>query len=222
MNGEYNGENERPDVKANPLREKAEWMDRSDEELMLLVQEGNNVCFDILVDRYKIRLFNFLYRMVGNRDDAEEIAQEAFVKAFIHAGKYKTIAKFSTWLYTIATNLVRNRIRARRRAPQFLSIRELARDDSEETKQVDLISDHRSPDEVYNDEELREIIQRSIQKIPEKYRTSFVLREINQLSYEEIAAVTGLKLGTVRSRINRARTCFRKIVEPLLKSGLDF
>lgn len=222
MDGEYNGGKERDEVKANPLREKAEWKDRSDEELMLLVQQGNNVCFDLLVDRYKIRLFNFLYRMVGDRDEAEEIAQEAFVKAFIHAGKYKTIAKFSTWLYTIATNLVRNRIRARGRAPQFFSIRELARDDDVETKQVDLISDNRSPDEVYNDTELREVIQRSIQKIPEKYRTSFVLREINQLSYEEIAAVTGLKLGTVRSRINRARSCFRKIVEPLLHSGLDF
>lgn len=222
MKDGYNGEKERDGVNTNPLREKAKWKDRTDEELMLQVQQGNNVCFDLLVDRYKIRLYNFLFRMVGNQEEAEEVAQEAFVKAFIHAGKYKTIAKFSTWLYTIATNLVRNRIRAKGRAPQFLPIRELAGDRDEETKQIDLIADNRSPDEAYNDKELREVIHRSIQKIPEKYRTSFVLREINQLSYEEIAAVTGLKLGTVRSRINRARNYFRKIVEPLLQSGQDF
>ncbi len=78
------------------------------------------------------------------------------------------------------------------------------------------------PEDKINDTELGEIIDRAIQQIPEKYRDSFVLREINQLSYEEIAAVTGLKLGTVRSRINRARNCFRRIIEPILEMGIDF
>lgn len=207
---------------ADSFKQKSALKALSDEELILQVQQGNNDCFDILVDRFKLRLFNYLFRMVGDRDEAEEITQETFVKAYIHADKYKTIAKFSTWLYTIGTNLVRNRIRSKKRAPQFLSLWGRGRDADDEEKQIDLLDPGRSPDNQFNDKELGEIINQAIGKIPEKYRTSFVLREINQLSYEEIAAATGLKLGTVRSRINRARNYFRKLVEPLLEKGIDF
>jgi RNA polymerase sigma-70 factor (ECF subfamily) len=203
-------------------RERAKLKDLTDEQLMLRVQEGHTASFDLLVERYKDRLFNYLLRLVGNRDEAEEIAQEAFVKAYIHSGKYKTIAKFSTWLYTIATNLVRNRMRSRSRAPQIFSLWSKRGAEGDEEKLIDIVDPNRTPDDKINDVELGEIINRAIEQIPEKYRTSFVLREINQLSYEEIAAVTGLKLGTVRSRINRARNCFRQIIEPILEMGIDF
>ena len=203
-------------------RERAKLKDLTDEQLMLRVQEGNSASFDLLVERYQVRLFNYLFRLVGNRDEAEEIAQEAFVKAYIHAEKYKTIAKFSTWLYTIATNLVRNRMRSVSRKPKIFSLWSKGRDDDSEERPVDVPDPQRSPDERVNDAELSEVINRAIEKIPDKYRTSFVLREINQLSYEEIAAVTGLKLGTVRSRINRARNFFRQIVEPILEKGTDY
>jgi RNA polymerase sigma-70 factor (ECF subfamily) len=209
-------------VNTNSSQERARLRSLNDEELMLEVQKGSNISFDILVDRYKQRLVNYLFRLLSNRDEAEEVAQEAFVKAFIHAQKYKTIAKFSTWLYTIATNLVRNRIRSRNRAPRFLRLWDWGRDGSGESKPLDLVDPAKEPDEKINDRELNRIINDAIQEIPPKYRTSFVLREINQLSYEEIAAVTGLKLGTVRSRINRARNCFRKILEPILEKGIDF
>jgi RNA polymerase sigma-70 factor (ECF subfamily) len=189
---------------------------------MLRVQSGVADCYDVLVERYKVRLFNYLYRLTGNRDEAEEIAQEAFVKAYIHAGKYKTIARFSTWLYTIATNLVRNRIRSRSRAPQLVSLWTRGFGDSEEERVLDIEDTGRTPDEAINDAELSGVINSAIAKIPEKYRESFVLREINELSYEEIAAVTGLKLGTVRSRINRARNYFRQLVAPVVEKGIDF
>ncbi len=207
---------------SDPDRARAKWKDLTDEEIMLRVQEGESACFDVLVDRYKTRLFNYLLRLMGDRDEAEEVAQEAFVKAYIHAGKYKTIARFSTWLYTIATNLVRNKMRSRSRAPKVYSLWSRSGYDSDEERQIDIVDPNRSPEEILNDRELSDVISRSISKIPEKYRESFVLREINQLSYEEIAAVTGLKLGTVRSRINRARNYFRQIVEPLLEKGIDF
>lgn len=218
----YKCQDERDHVYTDSFKQKSKLKELSDEELILQVQQGNNVCFDILVDRFKVRLFNYLFRMVGDRDEAEEIAQETFVKAYIHAEKYKTIAKFSTWLYTIATNLVRNRIRSKKRAPQFLSLWSRGSDAEGNEKQIDLVDYSRGPDHQFNDKELGSIINDAIAKIPEKYRTSFVLREINQLSYEEIAAATGLKLGTVRSRINRARNYFRQIVEPLLEKGTDF
>ena len=207
---------------ADSFKEKAKLRELTDEDLILRVQEGDNVCFDILVDRFKVRLYNYLFRMVQDPDEAEEIAQETFVKAYINADKYKTIAKFSTWLYTIATNLVRNRIRSKKRAPQLLSLWSRGWDSEGDEKQIDIEDTSRTPDAVSNDNELSDIINDAISKIPEKYRTSFVLREINQLSYEEIAAATGLKLGTVRSRINRARNYFRKLVEPLVERGIDF
>lgn len=203
-------------------RERAKLKELTDEQLMLRVQEGHSASFDLLVERYQVRLFNYLFRLVGSRDEAEEIAQEAFVKAYIHAEKYKTIAKFSTWLYTIATNLVRNRMRSLSRKPKIFSLWSKGRHEDEDEKPIDVPDPQRSPEEQMNDTELSEVINRAIEKIPEKYRTSFVLREINQLSYEEIAAVTGLKLGTVRSRINRARNFFRQIVEPILEKGIDY
>ena len=207
---------------ADTLKERARLSALSDEDLVLKVQTGESVCFDILVDRYKVRLYNYLLRLVRNEDEAEEIAQETFVKAFIHADKYRTIARFSTWLYTIATNLVRNRFRAKRRSPRFVSMWSRGADGEEEIPAVELVDSARQPDAQFNDKELSKLIDDAIAKIPEKYRASFVLREINQLSYEEIAAVTGLKLGTVRSRINRARHCFRRAIEPVLERGIDF
>jgi RNA polymerase sigma-70 factor (ECF subfamily) len=209
-------------VHADSFKERARLKALSDEELIIRVQSGDSSAFDILVDRFKVRLFNYLYRMVGNRDEAEELAQETFVKAFIHADKYKTIAKFSTWLYTIGTNLVRNRIRSRKRAPQFLSLWQRDGDSETNERPIDLPDRSRQPDSQFNDKELEGIINDAIGRIPEKYRTSFILREINQLSYEEIAAATGLKLGTVRSRINRARNYFRRLVEPYVEIGTDF
>ena len=195
--------------------------EKTDEDLILLVQDGNNQAYDILVGRYKDRLYSYLYRMLGNGTEAEEFAQEAFVRAYIHADKYRTVAKFSTWLYTIATNLVRNRIRNIKRRPKMTSIW-ADEEGSDRGRWLDLKDEAPNPEETMDRSRLGELIQQAIEKIPSKYRTSFVLREMNGLSYEEIAATTGLKLGTVRSRINRGRMHFRKAVEPLLGNDSRF
>jgi RNA polymerase sigma factor (sigma-70 family) len=187
----------------------------SDEELMLRVQAGEKNAYDILVKRYKKRLYNYLLRLVSDPDLAEEIAQDAFVRAYVNADKYRTIARFSTWLYTIATNLVRNRYRKKKRRPPILSLFYRSHEDGEEIAQE--IPDNRpGPEEVVVAQDLSRLIAEASEQIPERYRIPFLLREVNQLSYEEIRAVTGLKLGTVRSRINRARTHFRRIIEPML------
>jgi RNA polymerase sigma-70 factor (ECF subfamily) len=195
--------------------------DLTDEELILKVQEGQNQAYDILVGRYKNRLYAYLFRLLGNESEAEEFAQETFVRAYMHADKYRTVAKFSTWLYTIATNLVRNRIRNIKRRPKIISIWS---DDQggDEGRWVEIKDEGPSPEDTMDRKRLNEMIQEAIGRIPSKYRPSFVLREINGLSYEEISAATGLKLGTVRSRINRGRTHFKKAVTPLLGRDIRF
>ncbi len=188
----------------------------SDEDLMLRVQDGDKSSYDILVRRYRLRLFNYILRMVGKPDVAEEIAQDAFVRAYIHADKYRTIARFSTWLYTIATNLVRNRFRKKKRTPVIFSLFFRGADDHQE-RVVEIEDTSPNPEELAVGEDLERVIAEASTQIPERYRVPFLLREVNQLSYEEICAVTGLKLGTVRSRINRARNHFRRIIEPMLR-----
>ena len=220
MTDKKNGENGLGRPEQLPQR-KIDFGALTDEELMSLVQEGRNQAFDVLVGRYQNRLYTYLYRLLGNDSEAEEFAQETFVKAYVHAEKYRTVARFSTWLYTIATNLVRNRVRNMKRRPAMVSMwcEDAAGEDN--GKWVDLRDDSQRPDVDLERKNLHELIQDAIEKIPGKYRPAFVLREINDLSYEEIAAVTGLKLGTVRSRINRGRAHFKKMVAPLIARDFE-
>ena len=195
--------------------------ERSDEDLIQAVAAGEKGAFDTLVQRHKARLYNYLLRLLRDPSEAEEVAQETFVRAYVHAAKYRTVARFSTWLYTIATNLVRNRIRRQRSRPRLFSISwGRGDDDDDERSDIDLPDTNELPDRTLEKEELQQLVATGIARIPAKYREAFVLREINHCSYEEIAAITGLKLGTVRSRINRGRGHFREVMEPLLKRTL--
>jgi len=195
--------------------------ERSDEDLIQSVAAGERAAFDVLVQRHKVRLYNYLLRLLRDPTEAEEVAQEAFVRAYVHAEKYRTVARFSTWFYTIATNLVRNRIRKQRSTPKLVSI-SWGRGEEEEGERhdVDLPDAKDLPDRTLEKQEVHRWVEYAITRIPAKYREAFVLREINHFTYEEIAAVTGLKLGTVRSRINRGRSHFREIMEPLLERTL--
>lgn len=189
--------------------------DLRDEDLIVLVQQGHRRAFDEIVARYKGRLHSFTLRMVKDPYLAEEMTQETLIRVYMHADKYREIAKFSTWVFTIATNLVRNRMRQKSRAPRFLSLNPVPEDDEQPVDPADPQAD---PSRSVEGEELGELIAEATARIPEKYRIPFLLREVEELSYEEIQQVTGLKLGTVRSRINRARTRFRQNIKPLLKN----
>jgi RNA polymerase sigma-70 factor, ECF subfamily len=185
-----------------------------DEDLIALVQQGQKRAYDEIVNRYKGRLYSFIMRMVADPVTAEELAQDTLIRAYIHADKYREIARFSTWLFTIATNLVRNKMRKRKRTPMMLNLDPAPADDA-----IPLDPPDPSADATLRSEgnELGQLIDQATAAIPEKYRVPFLLREVDQLSYEEIQQVTGLKLGTVRSRINRARNRFRQNIKPLLK-----
>ena len=199
----------------SPAPSRVELRDVRDEDLIVMVQEGHKKAFDELVARYKGRLFSFILRMVKDPTLAEELTQETLIRVYIHAAKYREIAKFSTWVFTIATNLVRNKMRQRSRRPRVISLNPAPEDDEMPVDPPDMAAD---PSEGIHREELAELINEATSRIPEKYRIPFLLREVDQLSYEEIQQVTGLKLGTVRSRINRARNRFRQLIKPMLKN----
>lgn len=202
-------------VQGSPSARRAHFSDVRDEDLIVLVQEGHKKAYDEVVSRYKGRLFAFILRMVKDPTLAEELTQETLIRVYIHAAKYREIAKFSTWVFTIATNLVRNKMRQRSRRPYMLSLNPAP---TEDEMPVDPADPEADASEGIHREELANLINEATAKIPEKYRIPFLLREVDELSYEEIQQVTGLKLGTVRSRINRARTRFRLLIKPMLRN----
>lgn len=199
----------------SPIQARVDLRDERDEDLIVRVQNGQRKAYDELVSRYKGRLFSFILRMVKDPTLAEELTQETLIRVYIHAEKYREIARFSTWVFTIATNLVRNKMRQRSRRPRLISFNPAPEDDEIPVDPPDRKAD---PSESVEREELSRIMAEATSRIPEKYRVPFLLREVEQLSYEEIQQVTGLKLGTVRSRINRARTRFRNLIKPMLKN----
>lgn len=177
--------------------------------------EGNSRAFGILVDRYDKRLLNFVYRTIGDRERAQDLVQETFVRVYRHLHRFDQTKKFSTWIYTIAGNLAKNELRNRSRNPLVLF----------QTIKKNWEADHRPlewedtklrPDDLFRKRHLREMVENAVAELPEHHRIVFVLREIEGKTYEEIAEITGCNLGTVKSRLNRARNNFARIIAPLL------
>ena len=183
--------------------------DASDEELITQFQNGNESAFSLLVSRFKNPLMNYVYRYIGDRDEAEDIVQETFVKVYNNANAYKPIAKFSTWIYTVAGNLARTAIR-RKKIGQVFSIFKLRRD--EDGGSFDI------PDMTYSAEKRVEerfrsdAIQKALGELEESHREIIILSDIQEFSYEEICTITGLKMGTVKSRLNRAHVRLRELL----------
>jgi RNA polymerase sigma-70 factor (ECF subfamily) len=180
--------------------EKGKLDNQTDEQLIFSFQEGDNTAYDEIVRRYKDRLTNFIFRYVGSYDECEDIVQDTFIKVYVSKHLYKEIAKFSTWIYTIAINLAKTKIIKKQKYKIFsLSSNE------EEEKDFDIPDDAFLPDTNANAKFQNEYIQKALNSIPENYRKLVILRDIDDFSYEEIADMTGLPIGTVKSRINRGR-----------------
>ncbi len=177
---------------------------------------GEERAFEELFDRYQGRLVNFVYRTIGDRDRAEDLVQEVFMRVYKHISRFDRSKKFSTWIYTITSNLAKNELRNRSRNPIVLFQTFKAKlEDDERTLQFE---DARSrPDVLFHKRHLRKVVEQSALKLPTHHREVFVLRELEGKSYEEIAEITGVNLGTVKSRLNRARTTFARIIEPLVQ-----
>jgi RNA polymerase sigma-70 factor (ECF subfamily) len=186
-----------------------------DSSLVASFLGGERRAFTELMDRYHTRLLNFIYRTIGDRDRAEDLVQETFIRVYRHLHRFDQSKKFSTWLYTIAGNLAKNELRNRSRNPLVLF----------QTIKTAWDTDHRPlewedntyrPDDLYRKRHLKETIDRAVAQLPDHHRVVFVLRELEGKTYDEIAEITGVNLGTVKSRLNRARNNFAQIVAPML------
>jgi RNA polymerase sigma-70 factor (ECF subfamily) len=185
---------------------------RTDEELIAAFQQGDRDAYTLLVGRFKHPLVNFVYRFVGDYDQADDVVQETFIRLYQKADAYKPVAKFSTWLYTIAANLARTALRSRSRHGTFSLYRKRGEEGEREVE----IRDDRYPADAMAEGTLRqEIIQRALNELPEQYREAVILYDIQELSYEEICAITGMNMGTLKSRLNRGRTRLQELLKDL-------
>lgn len=191
----------------------------SDEELMEEIVKGSEAAFATLVQRYQSRIVNIVYRLIGDRDRAQEIAQETFLRVYIHRERYRPSGKFSTWLYTIAMNLGKNEIRRRVRSRGVVSL----------DKMVEAAGDSGGfvadpgpgPERQYRRRDLERKVADAVGRLPRKFREVIVLRDMQQLSYEEIGEILRIPGGTVRSRINRARLALKDLLDPAVEGDVD-
>lgn len=172
----------------------------TDEELMGRFQEDDIQSFNILVDRYKNQLLNFIFRFIGDRTVAEDLVQETFLRLYRKKHYYKEIAKFSTWIYTIAGNLAKSELRRRKRR-NFFSINNA----SDEKTDFDLPDKDANPMENTETSIVLREINKAISELPEHFKEVVLMRDVKELSYEEIAIALKIPLGTVKSRVNRGR-----------------
>ena len=172
----------------------------SDEQLMLLFQGGNENAYIELVNRYKDKLINFIFNYLGDIESSEDVVQETMIKLYQKKHYYKEIAKFSTWLYTIAKNLANTELRKRKQRKTTL-LSQFSKDD----KMYDLPSNDNEVGQEIQTEIVSKIIRQAVDQLSEKFKTVITLRDIQQLSYEDISEIIDVPIGTVKSRINRAR-----------------
>jgi RNA polymerase sigma-70 factor, ECF subfamily len=171
------------------------------------VLKGDRNAFGEIVELYKDKVFQLSFRMLGNRHEAEDIAQEAFIRAYVNIQSFNMNLKFSTWLYRIATNLCIDRLRKKK--PDYYLDAEVAGTEGF-TMYSHIPSDASLPEEDVESLELQESIQKEISKLPDKYRSVIVLKYIEEMSLNEISEILDIPLGTVKTRIHRGREALRK------------
>ncbi|MFT8312237.1 MAG: RNA polymerase sigma factor SigW [Sporolactobacillus sp.] len=182
-------------------------MDQSEKRLIKKIRKGDQQAFAELVERYKNSVFAICLRMVGNAQEAEDLSQEAFIRAYNHIDQYDHERKFSTWLFRIATNLSIDFLRRRKNVVSLdavvpgtegLSLNAMLPDEGEQ------------PEDRIVRKETEEMVQGEIKKLPEKYRSAVVLKYIEDLSLKEISEIMEIPVGTVKTRIHRGREMLRK------------
>jgi RNA polymerase sigma-70 factor, ECF subfamily len=203
-------------MRATVVRDPIERKVLGDNELVERYLAGESRRFQELVERYQDRMVNFIQRSIGDRDRAQDLAQEVFIRVYRHLKRFDPEKKFSTWIYTIASNLAKNELRNRSRNPLVL-FQTLTSSWDDDHRPLQFEDSSMRPDDLYRKRRLQELVEQAAAELPEHHRAVFVLREIEGKSYEEIAEITDTQLGTVKSRLNRARNRFAQIIEPWLE-----
>ncbi|MFQ6044738.1 MAG: sigma-70 family RNA polymerase sigma factor [Gemmatimonadales bacterium] len=187
----------------------------TDSETVAAYLAGRREAFDELVDRYQKRLLNFVARTIGDRERAEDLVQEVFIRVHRHIHRFDQSKKFSTWIYTIASNLAKNELRNRSRSPLVL-FQTIRKNWEADHRPLQFEDRHHRPDDLYRKRHLKDLVEWTVTQLPEHHRVVFVLRELEGKTYEEISEITDCNLGTVKSRLNRARNRFAQIIGPML------
>jgi len=186
----------------------------SDKKLVKRVQKGDKGAFDLLVLKYQHKIVNLVMRYVRDPELAQDITQEAFIKAYRALPRFRGDSAFYTWMYRIAVNTAKNHLAAQRRRPMNVEL------DLQDPEQYDLhakLKETDTPEGMALSNELRELVERAIAALPEDLRTAIILRELEGMSYEEIAQTMECPVGTVRSRIFRARDAISKKTGSLIR-----
>lgn len=185
------------------------YKDLSDHRLIEATKEGDEDAFAEIIERYRNPLTNYIYRMLNDYEEAVDLAQESFVRVYFAIDRYHSNYAFSTYIYRIATNLAISEIRKRKRRRLF-SLTGLYQYEGDDEKEFQPPDNKPLPEDNTVNAEKREVIEKAILALPEMYRVPIVLREVQELSYEEVAAVMELGLGTTKSRISRGRRLLRE------------
>jgi RNA polymerase sigma-70 factor, ECF subfamily len=185
----------------------------TDEELLRQYLDGEERAFVMLMQRYKQPIITFIYRFLGDYDDATDIAQETFVRLHRFGHTFKGEVKFSTWLFTIAANLSKSELKRYRRRMGVSMSAAFKRDEAGED--WDVPDESYRPDEQVDSNRIAQEVQKALMNIPPSYRQMIILRDVQQMSYEEISEITGVEMGTVKSRINRGRSRMQELLKDL-------
>lgn len=190
-----------------------------DAALVKRAQAGEKRAFELLVSKYQRRILRLLGRILYNQSDVEDVAQETFLKAYRALPKFRNESAFYTWLYRIAVNTARNHLSSKQN--QLFVSEQLENQDGETFSLLDNLTDGETPETHMHNREILEALQAALDDLPEQLRQAIVLRELEGLSYEEIAGVMDCPVGTVRSRIFRAREAISERLKSLLGSDGD-
>ena len=177
-------------------------------ELIKKSAEGNSDAFEMLIAPYMQPVVNHAYMMLGDKEDAYDMAQETFVKAFVSLKSFGGQSSFKTWLFKIATNVCLDFLRKKKRRPNVLSL--TVADEDAAAVMCDVADTKFSPDKIFESNELKDVILKAIGSLDAEYRAAIMLRELEGMDYKSISKVLGVSLGTVKSRINRARLQLRE------------
>jgi RNA polymerase sigma-70 factor (ECF subfamily) len=190
-----------------------------DQQLVERAQRGDKTAFELLVAKYQRKLVRLLSRFIRDPTEVEDVAQEAFIKAYRALPSFRGDSAFYTWLYRIGINTAKNYLVAMgRRAP---TVSETESPDSESSEESGQVPDYNTPEHELMSRQIAETVNRAVDDLPEELRTAITLRELEGLSYEDIAGIMNCPIGTVRSRIFRAREAIAEKLRPQLETRKD-